>query len=86
MSSFQDLIDASYRVKNSATEFEQRTRITAEQLRQHLTRLSSVGRGNRTVEGAVGEVARALRSVQETAAHLRALQRELGDFITYVSQ
>lgn len=86
MSSFQDLVNASYRVKESAGEFEQRTVVAAGQLHQQMSRLAALAQGNRTAEGAVAEVARAIREVNNTATQLRTLQREISEFITYVSE
>lgn len=86
MESFQDLVDATYRVKESAAEFEVRSILTAGEIQRNLVHLSVLSKGNRTAEGAVDEVRRAIKEIQTTAAQLRNLQRELGDFIDYVSQ
>lgn len=86
MSSFQDLIDACSRVKDSTTEFEVRASLTTAKLQQDLTRLSALARGNRTAERAVEEVRMAVRELITTTVHLHNLQRELGSFIAYVRQ
>ncbi len=85
MTSFQDLINASHRISASAGQFEQMTIRAATEINTNLTHLSQIAQGNRTATSAVGEVSTALRNIQASAAQLRQLQREIDNFISYIS-
>lgn len=81
MASIQDVINAAYRIRQSANDLSTRTAVSANNLRDHSTKLMQSVRGSRTGEDAVHQVADAERAVRECALQLQKLQREIDNFI-----
>ena len=81
MTSIQDVVNASYRIRISASEMQHYTESCADNLRKGAQQLSNVVRGSRTGENAVREVSVAERKVRESALAMLELQSNIDHFI-----
>lgn len=81
MGSIQDLVNAAYQIRESATEVQLRAQQTAGALQSHRNALATVVRGSRSGEYAVQQMNLAERSVLDCAAKLNSLNSNINNFI-----
>ena len=81
MASIQEVVNAAYRIRQSAISAQTRTTTCADALKSQASQLAAAVRGSRTGEDAVRQVQQAERTVRESAVRLLTLQSTIDWFI-----
>lgn len=86
MTSIQDVVNAAYRIGESASGVQRRTVLSADALKKHANQLRAVARGSKSGQEAAQQVDQAEREVRQSAAQLLTLQSTIDRFIRDVTK
>ena len=86
MASIQDVVNAAYRIGESANGVQKRTLQSADALKRHANQLRAVAQGSRSGMEAAQQVDQAEREVRQSAAQLLSLQSSINRFIQDASK
>lgn len=84
--SLDDVINAAYRIKNSAKDVQTRSVLCADSLQKRSAELSRIGGRNRSTQEAAKLTNEAQREVREAALSLVRLQNRIDAFISQALQ